>query len=520
MDKENGWDASASWNGYMYQGKVALLVALKKINEVTDVAGFWLESEGIEDFSIGKGEKYISVHQVKNRKDNRIEDYREALSNIVKRIKDYPDIVNGYLHTKNEIMVDDWEKEIKKQLLTYYPEKIQRLEEIVNKPDIQSEVYIGIIQMWNEKTKRINRRTNAIYKSLIDKMETENSFSCKEDITKEIFINACEQILADEKANYDFAEKELAINKITLFKYTNGSSFADSSDIIYMSLEEIDKYWGEKAEYRKEKAEVYYMKLLQVINDNITERAEKGSKKLHILLTELKDILDTDTTIICSSTKEEELLRLKSKYMSVKDEFCTNNICEVKSEKNCENCRLETISNVILTSSLSEMEVIFRIMALHKKGGLNKQGIELFSETDLEEAFFAGISEIDKEFFIKQCKVLCQIDDKFMMATTIDAEKDGRKKTTIEGLIQNDIQDICHKIMHNDKYDTTLMEVDKLITRNYDTEDIFRDAQNIKLISEKDDGEIDNLKYMNITKTKKVGLISVKKAKEEYGERK
>lgn len=520
MNKENGWDASASWNGYMYQGKVALLVVLKKLNEVFDVTELWLESEGIEDFSIGKGGKYESVHQVKNRKDNKIQDYREALSNIVRRIKEHPNIVNGFLHTKNEIRIDNWEEEIKKQLLSYYPEKIQRLEEIVNNFNVQDVVYNEIIQMWNEKTKRINRRTNSIYKLFIDKMEKENNFDSKDDITREIFKSACEQVLIDEKANYDFTEKELAIEKIKLFRYTNGNSFADSSEIIDMTLEEIKKYWGEKAEYRMGKEEVYYMKLLQLINDNITERAEKGSKKIHIPLEDFKTVLDTDTTMICNSTKEEELLRLKLKYSTMKDEFCTNNICEAKSKKNCENCRLEEISNNILSSSLSQLEAIFRIMAIHKRKDLTKKGTELFSEGDLENSFFPGISEIDKEFFIKQCKVLCQIDDKFMMSTTIDAESAGRKRSTIEGLVQNDIQDICHKIMNNDEYDTTLMEVDKLITRNYDTENIFEEACKINLITEKDDKVEDKLKYMNITKTKKVGLISVKKAKEEYGERK
>lgn len=100
MNKENGWDASASWNGYMYQGKVALLLALKKINEVDNIDDYWLESEGIEDFSIGKSDMYLTIHQVKNRKDENLEDYKEALSNIVKRIKDFPHIENGYLHTK------------------------------------------------------------------------------------------------------------------------------------------------------------------------------------------------------------------------------------------------------------------------------------------------------------------------------------------------------------------------------------------------------------------------------------
>ena len=55
MDKENGWDASANWNGYMYQGKVALLVSLSKIIDILDVTDFWFESEGIYYFAIGKG---------------------------------------------------------------------------------------------------------------------------------------------------------------------------------------------------------------------------------------------------------------------------------------------------------------------------------------------------------------------------------------------------------------------------------------------------------------------------------
>lgn len=56
-------------------------------------------------------------------------------------------------------------------------------------------------------------------------------------------------------------------------------------------------------------------------------------------------------------------------------------------------------------------------------------------------------------------------------------------------------------------------------TRNYDAEDIFETARDINIITEKEDHAEDTLKYMNITKTKKVGLISVEKAKEKYGTR-
>ena len=223
MDKENGWDASANWNGYMYQGKVALLVALTKINEISDVTEFWLESEGIEDFSIGKGKgekkEYESVHQVKNRKDNKMENYNEALSNIVKKIRDYPSIKRGFLHIKNEIITDNWKKEITDQMQNYYPQKIQELNAIVMKPELQKKIYDEILSMWNPNTHKINRRTNAMNKLLIDKMEKENNFQKKEDITEVIFMKTCRNVLEEKKQEYDFVGKEQAIDKIEVFKY-------------------------------------------------------------------------------------------------------------------------------------------------------------------------------------------------------------------------------------------------------------------------------------------------------------
>lgn len=56
-------------------------------------------------------------------------------------------------------------------------------------------------------------------------------------------------------------------------------------------------------------------------------------------------------------------------------------------------------------------------------------------------------------------------------------------------------------------------EIDKLITKNFDTENIFEEVHKINGIQ-------GDLEYMNIMKPKKVGLISIEKAKELYGGRK
>ena len=69
----NNQDASSKWSGFNYQGKVAIYTVLYLINNPEDAEKkenedwdlYSLEIEGLEDFSILKNKKYISIHQVK-----------------------------------------------------------------------------------------------------------------------------------------------------------------------------------------------------------------------------------------------------------------------------------------------------------------------------------------------------------------------------------------------------------------------------------------------------------------------
>lgn len=89
-------DATPSWNGYNYQGKVGLYVCLENIlNQLrkgTEAESFdlfldehHLEYEWIEDFAIKKNEKYISLHQVKHKGDNNFSNHDEAIATILYR---------------------------------------------------------------------------------------------------------------------------------------------------------------------------------------------------------------------------------------------------------------------------------------------------------------------------------------------------------------------------------------------------------------------------------------------------
>lgn len=89
-------DATPSWNGYNYQGKVGLYVCLVNIlNEAragVDLPAFdaflnehHIEYEWIEDFAIKKNDTYLSLHQVKHKGDNKFTDHVEAIATILFR---------------------------------------------------------------------------------------------------------------------------------------------------------------------------------------------------------------------------------------------------------------------------------------------------------------------------------------------------------------------------------------------------------------------------------------------------
>lgn len=91
-------DATPSWNGYNYQGKVGLYVCLVNIlNEArvgvnlpafdTFLDEHHIEYEWIEDFAIKRGDDYLSLHQVKHKGENKFKDHLEAIATILYRKK-------------------------------------------------------------------------------------------------------------------------------------------------------------------------------------------------------------------------------------------------------------------------------------------------------------------------------------------------------------------------------------------------------------------------------------------------
>jgi len=108
IDEADVDKAHSSWSGFVYQGKVAIYTVLKYLNHyypnVEEIKKYELEIEYLEDFSIIKEGKHVSLHQVKAKPDtNTIGSYNEANLNLLGKLAKYPTVQEVNLHTAVEI---------------------------------------------------------------------------------------------------------------------------------------------------------------------------------------------------------------------------------------------------------------------------------------------------------------------------------------------------------------------------------------------------------------------------------
>ena len=174
--QKNNWDATNSWSGYNYQGKIALLVVLKKINElismgkIDDIEKYSVELEWLEDFSIlyqgDDGVQYKTIHQVKAKDKHNITDYEDALVKLYYKIVNYKTIEYAYLHVCKSINYneDEWNDKVKELVLNCSQIKAlqNRIISYKSSPIKKEEV---------EKTK-MDKQLEIVYQDLEEKMKS------------------------------------------------------------------------------------------------------------------------------------------------------------------------------------------------------------------------------------------------------------------------------------------------------------------------------------------------------------
>ena len=103
------FDATFSWSGYSYQGKIGMFIVLKKLNDYqdndleNDFNDWSIEFEWLEDFSIKQRNIYQSLHQVKTLKSTNINSYTDAIQQTIdnSNILGYP--ITPHFHVSSNV---------------------------------------------------------------------------------------------------------------------------------------------------------------------------------------------------------------------------------------------------------------------------------------------------------------------------------------------------------------------------------------------------------------------------------
>lgn len=100
-------DATPSWSGYNYQGKIALYLFLITCNELKKAGSSTdehsLEIEYLEDIAILQDGKYHSLHQVKSVNSDLLSAYQDAIWILLNKVEAYSPAKGVYLHTVRRI---------------------------------------------------------------------------------------------------------------------------------------------------------------------------------------------------------------------------------------------------------------------------------------------------------------------------------------------------------------------------------------------------------------------------------
>lgn len=495
-------NALASWDGYEYQGQVALIVVLEMI-----IAGKFpideceLMLEDLEDFSIYYMGERISTHQVKATKDKNISDYKEALYKMAEGLQQ--DSKNkdlkAYLHTSNSLNTANWVSDIEAAIKGFVPEMVKNLRKcLVDDDEIDKKVK-ELRKRYGEKGCFKTKRAGAweeIYRSM-------NDVEKKAEIVGDNLKNAIKQYLA-KWPEVDLSQDN-RLGRILYYEYSNHVN-VDSKSTRERIEELIREYWGnEKAELRGEDVHRYRYALQEIVPRYVAENHDGNTRGKRIQFDKIIQILNAKSL----GSREYKVLRNKDLFYEKLEEYCED-VCECSS---CEQCDLHEKIAWFKKLSNRELETVFHLMSPHVNKALDEDS-NIVKEDGLMDSFFYTLNNMEMAKIIHNAEIVYQKGEKNCLLTDIQVSRRG-KKGIIRGLADNDtVDEICGEIMNNREFAKERMEIDTLIVSNQGQDDIRIDEMCRTLT--KSTREPDEWSYLKITKKKDVSMVDADKFIEKY----
>lgn len=469
-------DATNSWNGYNHQGKIALWYVIKTIISLWDnkkstsenmhiLEPFFLEIEYMEDFSIGKQTEtdccYLSVHQVKARKDKDYKKYESALIGLLIHAHELPDLKKAYLHTTEQL-------------------------------SLMGNTLGSILKDLRDNSKHIENKIKAIKNGRAKKEYREKLISnkgrpskLKKDLKSALGLSEKDHLI---DANLDSAFDALLIvleeeqeclrhisdtnlSKVSLYTYPSTDNFCPIDQAPGLLQNTLKNYFiksnpkGWKVSSNEHLDKLYYFMLgqldkeilkrhLHYCNHNCKDEDRRISFKTII------EWLETDDDF----GESFYLYHLKEHIFSTMDSYCKG--CKL-STVHCDKCHIAACKNKLGEMPFDKLEEFLRVTNPHVCGSMDIRTYPFFASTaGLKNPFCKGLRDILQSFADEKSPIVFY-----------NSEHHPYVLTTIfrEGA-DNDCETICNHIIQNEKAYELMMDYDSLISKDIQSSSVLTDS--------------------------------------------
>lgn len=356
-------DAVPTWSGFLYQGRIAAYLAVKKINDLyksgneCEIKNYKLEMEKCEDIAIicddGNGRKYQSIHQVKNEKKNTVEAYKNPLTQLMLEKgfcnKNNYGMPEAYLHVSNEIKyknktlkvdVSSYLGKWKDDILRFYNE-LNQINKKFNYNKITLNDLNDLIDVLkkNKDTIGINRKE---YKNKYKHLEEECQNTLKLIGSNNLIS---EQTLKDVLKDFiDYLKDEMFVTQVTedveIYEYEQNVNYCSGSDIFEIIVEQVKQYKGNNCGFSEEQFKYIADIIINFVETKILERHKLMQEKKGCIdtlkLSEFQKILDQSVE---NYDEEANILTLNRLYNDYLERFC-NTCHREKKDVECTNLNL------------------------------------------------------------------------------------------------------------------------------------------------------------------------------------
>lgn len=465
-------DATPTWSGFIYQGEIAVYLAVKKICELRDkdklemdaiCSNYQIEVENCEDVAIvqvdDSGKNYLSIHQVKNQKDKSLGAYRSPLVQLMLEKgfhnKNKVGKPEAYLHVSNEMSVNSNEiseslEEWKDSILKFYNNIkifIKKLEE-----GDKITVFQDLKELVKKEPIKFNREEYKKNLTDIIKICDENNDMSK---LKQILQNLL-----------DFLEQQLAVDSIDkdvqVYKYEDGSTYC-SGDEVFKKITDQIKIYKQYNDTTISDDQYKYIanSLLHFLRGHIVKRHKNIQNKIRCE----KFILFSDIISILNESLENyeanaNILALRSFYDESLVKYCAyecDNSC-IRGDDDRKSCKLNQIEfRRVDLNDEDFKKLCYSISPDCDKKISDRECLQhLLKQDGLFESVFEVLKKVPESNFIK---------DSNRTRFVIDNKKNNAFVTAITSKNSSNVVDqIVKGIKNNADLISPIFDADQLIT--------------------------------------------------------